>query len=190
MLANFDNALIFLITTIFNLYLYILMIRLLLAYAFIPFFDPFVQFVVKLTDGIIKPLRYYLPNIKRVELASLVLIFMLEIIKFSLISLINLNSPNPLGLIVLAFADMCKLILDTFMYAIFFQVILSWLQPTSPINRILFQMTSPLMRPIRRLIPPVAGFDISPIPALIILQILYMLLVVPLMMVGAEIAWK
>ena len=61
------------------------------------------------------------------------------------------------------------MLIEIFFYGIIIQVILSWIQPAAPINRVLLQIISPLMRPIQKLIPLIGGFDISPIPALIFL---------------------
>lgn len=188
MADSIRGALLFLISTIFDLYLFVLIIRIILVWVRADYFNPITQFINRLTQFIIKPMRKIIPNIGQLELASVVLIFLLEIAKFSLISSFTFGLSNPLGLLVLATADAIKLLLNTFFYAILLQVILSWLQPYSPVNTILLQFTAPIMRPIQRLIPPVGGFDLSPIPALIILQVLTLLLVNPLMALGINMA--
>ena len=96
--------------------------------------------------------------------------------------------PNILGLFILSLGDAIKLLLDTFFYAILLHAILSWVQPGLPINNLLYKFTSPIMNPLRRYIPLVGGIDITPIPALIILQLLIILLVNPLMTLGLRIA--
>jgi len=190
MLPNaFNSALLFLISTLFDLYLCILIIRLILVWARTDYYHPFTKFIVTLTQFLVNPLRRILPNIGRFETASFVLIFVLEILKFLLISLLSIGTPNFIGLPILAVADMIKLVLNTFFYAILLQVILSWVQPFSPLNSILNRVTSPIMYPIQRVVPPVAGIDISPIPALILLQLLIILLVNPLMAFGVNIAF-
>jgi len=74
-------------------------------------------------------------------------------------------------------ATTLKLILSTFFYAILFHAILSWIQPGySPVSQILSQLSSPILRPLQRAIPPVAGFDLTPLFALIILQFAMILL--------------
>lgn len=182
------GALLFLITVLFNLYLFILMIRVILVYVRADYFNPVTQFVTKLTQFIVNPLRKILPTVGQLELSSLVLIFVLEIIKYFLLLMLTFGLPNFLGLILLAFADSLKILFDTFFYAILLQVILSWVQPYSPLNTVLYQFVTPIMRPLQRLIPPVGGFDITPIPALIGLQLLAMLIVNPLMSMGMGIA--
>jgi YggT family protein len=182
-------ALLFLINTVFDLYLFILVVRIILAWVGANYFDPVTQFIIKCTDFIVKPLRRLIPNFRRVETASIVLLLLIEIIKFLLVSLLSFGFPHLLGLFILAIGDSLKLILLTFFYAILLQAILSWIQPNAPMNRVLYQFTSPIMGPLHRVIPPIGGIDISPIPALIILQLLIIILVNPLMGFGLGVAF-
>jgi YggT family protein len=177
-------GLFFLVNTVFDIYLFILSLRLVLVFVGSNYFDPMTQFVIKLTQFIVNPVRRVIPNIGRFESASIVIILVLSIIKFFLLSIIGVGMPNIFGLILLSFADLLKFIIQIFFYAILLQVILTWIQPYSPINRVLNLITSPIMQPLRRYIPPVGGFDITPIPALIILQLCLILIVNPLMEFG------
>lgn len=181
-------GLLFLINTVFNLYLFILIIRVILAFVHAEYFHPFTQFMLKCTNFIVKPLRKYIPNVYGIEIATLILILVLIFIKFFLIAVISVGLPHILGLLVLTIGEFINLLIETFFYAILFQAILSWIQPASPINYILYQFTSPLMKPIRRVVPPVSGFDISAIPALILLKLLSIILVTQMMDAGWRIA--
>ncbi len=184
------QGLLFLINTLFDLFLFILVIRLILAWSGAHYFDPITQFVVRITDFVVKPLRRILPNIKQVETSTLVLIFVLELIKFSSIALLSVGTPQVLGLFVLAFADMIKLFIQTFFYAILVQALMSWVQPNSPMNNVLYQITAPLMRPIQRVVPLIGGMDISPIPAMILLQLLLIIFITPLMSFGLSLTFN
>jgi len=184
------TALLFLTTTLFDIYLFILVVRVLLAKTNANYFDPLTQFIVKLSDVIVKPIRRYIPNFKGFESATILLILLLELIKFFIISLLSFGLPNIFGLLIMSIGDSLKLLINTFFYAILLQAILSWVQPYSPMNRILYQITSPLMQPIQRIIPPISGFDISPIPALIGLQFLIIILINPLMTLGLSVAFR
>jgi YggT family protein len=184
MSGTLREALIFLINTVFDLYLFILIIRILLAYAGANYFDPITQFIVKATNFIVKPVRQVIPNYRQIELSTIVIILVLQIIKFILIYLLSFGFPNILGLLVIAFADTLRLVLQTFFYAILLQAVLSWLQPNSPVSHVLYQITAPVMTPLRRMIPPIGGVDISPIPALIIIQLINILLINQLIAFG------
>lgn len=183
-----NTALLFLVNTLFDLYLIILVIRIILVWVGADYYNPLVQFIVRCTDFIVKPLRRIIPNIGRLECSSVLIVIALELIKFFFVSMLVFGLPNVSGLIILSIADAIKLIIQTFFYAVLAQAILSWIQPRSPISFVLYQFTSPIMRPLHRIIPPVGGFDISPIPALIILQLLIILLVTPMMDIGLRIA--
>lgn len=185
-----DNAAYFLVSTLFDIYIFVLVIRLILVWVRANYFNPVSQVIIKLTNPLVIPLRRILPNVANIELSTLVLTFIFELIKYFLLGVVALGIPKVIGLPVLAVADMLKILLNIFFYAIFLQAILSWVQPGySPMSQVLSQITSPIMRPIHRLIPPVAGFDLSPIPALIGLQLLIILLVSPLFSLGFRMAF-
>jgi YggT family protein len=186
----FSNAGLFLINTVFDLYLIVLMTRIILAWARADYFNPLTQIILKLTQPIIKPLQRFIPKYAGIELSTLLVIFVLEIIKFFLIGLIVYGLPtNAFGLFILAGVDILKLFFNTLFYAILFLAIFSWFQSGfSPIARTLTLITSPIMRPIQRVLPPIAGFDLSPIPALIILQ-LFAIFLVPLAAFGMRVAF-
>lgn len=185
---SLQMASLFLITTIFDIYLYILIIRLILVWVRSDYFNPITQFITKCTDFIIRPLRRIIPNIGNLETSSLVLLLVLELIKFLLLTMISVGTPNFIGLPLLAIGDAVKILLSAFFYGILLQAILSWIQPHSPVSYLLYQFNSPVMRPFQRVIPPVAGVDISPIPALIVLQLLIIIIVYPLMSIGWNLA--
>lgn len=180
-----NNAGVFLISTLFDLYLMVLVIRLLLAFARADFYNPVTQLIVKITQPIVNPVRRFLPNTGKVELATVFWIILLEAIKFIFIGLLLFGMPNIVGVVLLTIADICKSILNTLFYAIIISAILSWIQQShSPVGRLLTQLTAPIMRPAQRLIPPISGFDLSPIPVLILLQVIMIVIVSPLFSIG------
>jgi YggT family protein len=182
------NAILFLISCIFNFYIIILLVRMMLAWQRADFYHPLTQFVVKLTNPIIKPMKKILPDVGGIETASLLLIFLTAIIKFFFIALLSFGFPNILGLFILAIGDVLRLILQIFTFSILIQAILSWVQPYSPASQMLYKFNSPILRPLHRFIPPVSGFDISPLIALVILQFLNILIAEPLVTLGLSLA--
>ena len=183
------GILLFLIETLFDIYLFILVIRVILSWVGTDYYHPLTQFIVKCTNFIIKPLRQYIPNYRDIELSSLLVMVVLETVKYILLGLITFGFPNILGLMILVLTDILKLFIMTFFYAIFLQAIISWVQPGSPANLVLQKFTAPVLRPFQRIIPPISGFDISPIPALIILQLINFVVISRLMAVGLDIAF-
>jgi YggT family protein len=185
MLEPVHTAGLFLVNTLFDLYIFVLMMRLLLVAVHADFFNPLSQFVIRLTKGVIIPLRRVIPNFKRVELATVLMILLLECIKFYLLGLIAGNDINSAGLLVLAMADMLKALVNLIFYAILLQAIMSWFhQGYAPIAAILAKITYPVLLPFRRTIPPLGGMDISPVAAMILLQLLIILFVTPLYALG------
>jgi len=180
-MSGMNDALLFLISTLFDLYLFVLVIRVLLAYAGANYFDPITQFIVRCTDLLVKPVRRIIPNVRGVELSTLLLIIVIDFVKFMLISTLTTSILTPAGMIIIALADTIKMFLQTMLYAIILQAILSWVQSNSPANFLLYKITAPVLRPIQRVCPVIGGMDISAIPAILLLQLLIILLVNPLM---------
>lgn len=174
----------FIIGTAINLYLFVLVIRMILAYVGSNYFDPITQFIVRLTDPIVKPVRRFIPNYRRIEFSTLALIFAIDAIKFACIYLLTYGTSTFSGLIILSIGDLLNMVISALFYAILLQAIMSWVQPMSPANRTLYQITSIIMNPLHRIIPPIGGIDITPIPAMIGLQFLLIVLVNPLMQAG------
>ncbi|MDR3478220.1 MAG: YggT family protein [Gammaproteobacteria bacterium] len=187
---TFANASIFLISTLFDLITFLFIARVVLVAIRADYYNPISQFVNKLTQSIVSPLRRFIPNYKNIELASVVIILVLAMLKFCLLGLILFGHANPIGLFVLASADFLKSILNLFFYAILLQAIMSWIQSGySPVANLLNQITTPLMRPFQRIIPPIGGMDITPIPVMILLQLLLIVIVAPLFTVGQGLAF-
>ena len=177
MYGNTTQAAMFLLNTLFDLYILVLIVRLLLAFARANYFNPVTQVVIKLTQPLVAPLRRLLPTYHGIEFATLALILLFEIIKFSCLSWLTMGVLNISDVLLFSLIDSLRYILKTYFYAILLQAILTWFQPGhSPAAQVLEQMTAPILRPLRRVIPLIHGIDISPIPALIILQVLIILL--------------
>jgi YggT family protein len=175
--GSLNNAVLFLINTLFDLYLFVLCIRLILAWSRADYFNPITRIIIQLTQPIIAPLRRLIPNYARIEFSTLFFIIVLEMIKIYLLSLLIMGGA-PIAIIFLtAIQAFIRLVLNTFFYAIIVYVILSWISPGySPLGQVLTQLSSPILRPCQRLIPPIGGLDLSPILALIALQFLMILL--------------
>lgn len=188
MSGNSLNAMLFLISTVFDFYTVVLIMRLVLAWVGADYHHPITQFVVKLTNPIIKPLKRFIPDLRGFEIATILVIILVEACKYFVITMLSFGLPNVLGLFILALGDAIRLILQTLTLALILQVIMSWVQPNSPVYDVLHKFTSPIIRPLQRVIPPVAGIDIAPLPAIIILQLLVIILVNPMKGLGLGVA--
>lgn len=182
-MTYFSNAASFLIETLFGLYILAVMLRLVLQLVRADFYNPLSQFLVKITNPPLKPLRRVIPGLAGIDLASVFLLLSLQVVQIILVGLVrNFPAPDPFGILLLALAQLVTLGLYIFLFGIFVLAILSWINPGSynPLSHILYQITEPVLRPARNLIPPISGLDLSPMVAIIALWLIKLLLLDPL----------
>jgi YggT family protein len=172
----------FLINTLFGLYILTVMLRFLLAAVRADFYNPISQFLVKVTNPPLRPLRRVLPSIGKLDTSALVLMLALQMLSFAVIALLRGGQPSLGALLILSIAELIGLFLNVLLFSILVQVIISWVNPGSynPAVSLLYSLTEPVLRPCRRLIPPMSGIDLSPMVALIAIQLIKMLLLPPL----------
>ncbi len=172
------NPLEFIITTLFSLYILAVMLRFLLGVVRADFYNPISQFLVRITNPLLIPLRKILPGFGKIDVASIVLMLVLSVAMLLVIVLLRGTGVSVLPLLLMAVGELVMLAINVFLVAIIVQVIISWINPGSynPVNALLDSLTSPILRPIQRIIPPLSGIDLSPLFALIGLQVLKMLL--------------
>lgn len=188
----FGNAAVFLIQTVFGLYILAVLLRFLLQWVHADFYNPVSQFLVKMTTPLLRPLRRVIPGFGGIDVASVVLMLVLQIIELALVALL-LNQPMSVsGLLVLAVAALLALLFKVFLFSILIQVILSWVRPGdhSPVSLLLYQLNEPLLAPARRIIPAFSGLDLSPILVLVLLQLSLMIIVAPLQDFGGMLSLR
>lgn len=187
----FGQAAVYLIEIIFGLYILALLLRYLLARVRADFYNPISQMLVKVTNPTVKPLRRFIPGYFGIDWPTIVLLFFFQGLEIILVSLVKFGGiPAPAGLFVLTFAYLLKLLIYTHLFIVIIQVIISWVNPGAynPITVILYQLSEPILKPARRLIPPAGGFDWSALVVLIIMQLMIILLVSPLMDLGSRLS--
>lgn len=172
----FNEAGSFLIQTLFGLYILVIMLRFLLQWVKADFYNPLSQFVVKVTNPPLLPLRKIIPGLFNLDMAALVLALALQIVEYLLIGQMTGQSVSFIALILLSLLALVKLVLYIFLVSIIIEAVFSWINPGSynPMIAVIHQLNAPLLRPARRLIPPVGGMDLSPLAVLIVLQLLIM----------------
>jgi YggT family protein len=172
------NPLEFLITTLFSLYIIAVMLRFLLGAVRADFYNPVSQFLVRITNPVLVPMRKIIPSIGKYDTAALLLLLLLQVLSLVLLVMLRGSSVSILTLLLVAVAELTLLLINIFIFSIIVQVILSWIHPGTytPVGALLQSITSPVLVPIQRIIPPVAGIDLSPLFALIGLQVIKMLI--------------
>ncbi len=191
-MGYFSNAGAFLIQTLFGLYILVVMLRFLLQWVRADFYNPLSQFIVRITNPPLLPLRRLIPGFGGLDSAAIVLMLLLQYAELLLLSLLpGQVLPNLAGLGALALVELLSLGLNVFLFAIFIQAILSWVGggAWNPATALLHQLTAPVLRPFRNLIPPVSGMDLSPMAAIIAIYLAMLLIIAPLRDLAAGLAY-
>ncbi len=180
------NATTFLVSTLFGIYILLVMLRFLFQIVRADFYNPFSQFIVKATNPPLRRMRRIIPAISGVDSASVCLMLALKYVELWLVQQIMGQPDNFAGLAVLSAAEIMSLAVKVFMFAIFIQVVISWIAPGTynPITSLLHTLTEPLLAPARRIIPPAGGLDLSPMVVIIGLVLVSMLIVAPITDIG------
>jgi YggT family protein len=172
-------ALVFLFNTLLSLCLLAVLLRLILQWVRADFRNPLARSLVQITNPLLVPLRRVLPAVGRIDTASVLLIVLIVLLRVAIPWLLSgLGLPAwPLWL-RLAGYELLQTVLWTYFLAIVFYSLMSMLTPDgyNPAQALLSSMCEPLLRPVRRLIPPLGGIDFSPLWVCILIQALLILL--------------
>lgn len=164
----------FLVKTLIELYVMVLLIRIWMQWSRCDFYNPFAQFIVKITQPIVGPLRRIIPSIGPIDTSSLLVAFILTTLKYPILLLIQVGalSLDPMNLLV-GLLSLLKSAGTLVFWVIIIRSLMSWIsQGRSPIEYVLMQLTEPMMAPIRRVLPAMGGIDFS---AMVVILILYAL---------------
>jgi YggT family protein len=180
--SYFSHPAIFLIETLFSLYILAVLLRFLLQTLGADFYNPISQFLVKITHPPLRLMRRVIPSIGKIDTSSLVLALILQIISiFSIYLLQGVFISFP-ALILISLSELLSLIFDIFIFSIFILSLLSWFAPRNytELSSLLGKLTDPILSLSRKIVPDLGGMDISPLVALIGLQLAKMMLLPPL----------
>jgi YggT family protein len=174
MMLGLNDAAIFVIQTLGSLYLLVVLLRFILQLVRANFYNPLCQFAVKATQPLLKPLRRVIPSMFGLDMSSLVLALIVQMVLFAVILLLSGYKVDVLFLAPWGLIGIFALFLKILFWAMIISVILSWVAPGShnPGAELVQQITEPVLAPFRRIIPNLGGLDISPIFAFIALQLL------------------
>ncbi len=173
------QALYYILDTLATLYEAVLLLRLLMQLTRADFRNPIARGIVQLTDPIIRPLRRVLPPVRRIDTASVVAVLLFAALKQWLLHLLlGYGMPSAIALLSFTLLDIARLVLKTYLFSIFLNAVLSFVAPGnySPAQMLLASICNPVLNPIRRVIPSIAGFDLSPLWAMIAIQALLIIL--------------
>ena len=178
----YTNPVVFLINTLFGLYILAIMLRFLFQWMDADYYNPVSQFLVNITQPPIKLLRRLVPSIGRIDSASIVLMIALQMLAGVAVFFSSGVSVSVAALFVWALTELITLLINVFLFSIIIRALISWINPDSynPVVSLLYNLTEPLLGLGRKIIPPISGIDLSPLLVIIGLQMLKMLVLPPL----------
>lgn len=167
-----QNMTTFLLNAAFGILTFLLVLRFLMQWTRTSFQNPLGQMTMALTDFMVKPARKIILPVRQWDLSTLLLAVLMQIVLFALLTFITGAPVSPLFWVWQAVFGVLGQMVDVFFYAILLMAILSWVNPYSPIYGVLNQLSSPILDPLRRLLPAIQGFDFSALVALLLLQMI------------------
>ena len=177
------SSFIFIVQTFGNLYILICLLRVILPLVGVSFINPISQVVVKITDPAIKILRVVLPPIKGVSTAAIFWAYLMQLaLALALVAMGGANSLNHIPeLAIISIYRLLQNLLDLYFYSLLAVAISSFIVPGSshPALQIARCITEPVLKPIRKIMPPMGGFDLSVLILFIVINILRIFLQVP-----------
>jgi YggT family protein len=168
-----------LIQTLCQLFLLALIMRVLLQLARADSYNPISQFLIKVTQPLLKPIRRFIPSIGKVDTATLIAILLIQMLTTAaLVALQGYSIPNPLDLLSWAVLGTLGMLINIYFIAILASIIISWVAPGSynPLILLLHQLTEPVMAPFRKIVPAMGGLDLSPIFVFLTINVLQIML--------------
>jgi YggT family protein len=173
------SAVIYIVDTLMSLALFVVLARLLLQLTRADFRNPISQAIVQLTNPLIVPLRRVLPPIGKLDTASVVAVLLVAALQVAVLSALHgAGWPDPLTWLDALALAIAHTLLWTYCYAILIYWLLSFIAPGgySPLQSVLTSLCEPVLKPVRRIIPAVAGLDLSPLWATIAIQAILILI--------------
>ena len=181
------DPVIFIIDTLFSLYILAIVLRFLFQWTRADFYNPISQFLVKITHPPLKVMRRFVPSIGKIDTSSIVLALALQMLAdFSILALKGVMV-SIVALIIVSFTQLLSLLINVFIFSVFARAILSWFDTGNynSASSLLQSLTEPLLNMCRKVIPDLGGIDLSPLAALVVLQLAKMMILPPLNQLAA-----
>ena len=167
---------VYLVDTVFAFFVMLLLARFHFQWLRVPFRNPVGEFVLATTSWMVMPVRRVIPGLAGLDLATLLLAWLLQGAALWIKASILGTEPSPVLIAGMAALDLVRYSLYILVFAILVQVIFSWINPYAPMAPLFNAMTAPFLRPLRRFIPPLGGIDLTPLVLLVIIQIVLIVL--------------
>jgi len=169
-MGNLGSSVATIFNTLCGIYLLMVLLRFLLQVAKADFYNPMSQAVVKITDPMVKIFRAVIPGYKGIDFSCLMLALIIEAIAICVLIYLYGGSIPGVGFVITwSFLGIVFFIINIYFYAIVASIIMSFVMMFSgnmnphPLLRLVWQLTEPVMAPIKKVLPPMGGMDFSPI---------------------------
>jgi YggT family protein len=178
---NLHNAFNDLIATIIDLYLYVFLLRIVLHAVRADYYNPLSQVILKVTQPLLRPLQALLPAWRRFDLAAGVVMLVLTAVDITLMAALWGQRIGPVDIVVYTVIKVVALTLNLYIASLVIQAVLSWVGPgfSNPAGNLLWVINEPLLKPVRRVIPPASGLDFSPLVVILALVFVRRLILLP-----------
>lgn len=163
---------IFLVDTVVTFFVFLLLARFHFQWLRVPFRNPVGEFVVVATNWAVRPARRILPPIAGLDVPTLLLAWVLQVAGLWVQAAIAGADPGVGAILAVAAVDLLRYSVYILVFAVIVQAVMSWINPYAPLAPVFDSLTRPFLRPLRRFIPPVGSFDLSPLVLLVLLQVL------------------
>lgn len=172
-MSALQNVGVFLVDTLFSLYIGAVLLRLLLALARANFYNPLSQFLVKITNPVLVPMRRMIPAMGKVDTAAVVLALGLTVIKVLLLLGLQGGGADLFRVVVSSVLEVIRTVIHIYIFALVVQAVLSWVGNTygNPLADLLNSLTEPLLRRIRGFVPVIGMVDLAPMAAILLLYV-------------------
>jgi YggT family protein len=174
------GALGFLLQTLGNLFVIAVLLRFMMQLFRVPFRNPFAQFIVAITDFAVKPLRRVVPGLLGLDLACLLLAWLVELVVVTAGYWLD-GFPFALAgaqvwpvMMGLAVVRLLSLAVYMVIGLTLVRAVLSWVNTNTPLMPVIYELTEPFLRPLRRIVPMVSNVDLTPLVLFILCQLVLM----------------
>ena len=166
----------FLVDTVITFFVFLLLARFHFQWLRVPFRNPVGEFVLATTSWMVMPARRFIPGLAGLDLASLLLAWVLQALGLWVQAEIRGLAPALLAIVFVALVDLVRYSLYILVAAVIVQVVFSWLNPYTPVAPVLDALTRPFLRPLRRFVPPIGNFDLTPLVLVVLAQVVLIIL--------------
>ena len=164
------NTMQFLLSTVISIYGFIFVLRAWFQIAKVDFYHPLSQALVKVTQPVLNVLGKFAPTVKGVNLAALLACFILGVGKLAVIQFLDMAEASLVAYVLVGILNVVHAVGEAIFYVLLISAIMSWFNRSpNAMQYMLYQLSEPLLRPIRKLLPNTGMIDFSPMVVVFIL---------------------